>query len=209
MDQTFIIYVLNSIFYRCCNTCEEVREAYRKKGWAFNNAENIAQCEREGWSEKMRVQQNEGCDVYGYLEVNKVAGNFHFAPGKSFQQQHVHGNFIEKCLHIMFVSFNCLTRWVLLVEQEPHAVSVHLSVPLIFCGVHASESLVFCVVFCGSLFVHLSVLLLLNIVLSVLLLLNIVLSDLLLLNIVLSVLLRYTSSDYPFGIFKLFLHCRG
>jgi hypothetical protein len=74
----------------------------------------------------MRVQQNEGCDVYGYLEVNKVAGNFHFAPGKSFQQQHVHGNFIEKCLHIMFVSFNCLTRWVPLVEQEPHTVSVHL-----------------------------------------------------------------------------------
>nr|KAF6471254.1 ERGIC and golgi 3 [Molossus molossus] len=28
--------------------------------------------------------------VYGFLEVNKVAGNFHFAPGKSFQQSHVH-----------------------------------------------------------------------------------------------------------------------
>lgn len=28
---------------------------------------------------------------YGFLEVNKVAGNFHFAPGKSFQQYvHVH-----------------------------------------------------------------------------------------------------------------------
>lgn len=39
----------------------------------------------------MKAQQNEGCEVYGYLEVNKVAGNFHFAPGKSFQQQHVHG----------------------------------------------------------------------------------------------------------------------
>ena len=21
----------------CCNTCEDVREAYRRKGWAFNN----------------------------------------------------------------------------------------------------------------------------------------------------------------------------
>jgi len=28
--------------------------------------------------------------VYGFLEVNKVAGNFHFAPGKSFQQSGVH-----------------------------------------------------------------------------------------------------------------------
>ncbi|KAL5015449.1 hypothetical protein ScPMuIL_009719 [Solemya velum] len=75
---------------KCCNTCEDVREAYRKKGWAFNEAETIEQCEREGWSDKMNAQKNEGCQVYGYLEVNKVAGNFHFAPGKSFQQQHVH-----------------------------------------------------------------------------------------------------------------------
>jgi hypothetical protein len=52
----------------------------------------------------------------------------------------------------------------------------------------------------------LSVLLLLAIVLSVLLLLAIVLSVLLLLAIVLSVLLRYTDSDYPFGIFKLVLY---
>ena len=28
--------------------------------------------------------------MYGFLEVNKVAGNFHFAPGKSFQQSGVH-----------------------------------------------------------------------------------------------------------------------
>lgn len=84
----------------------------------------------------MQEQKNEGCQVYGFLEVNKVreglrpgrasravgwrrstvnrqptealrrpeeglenereyplqvAGNFHFAPGKSFQQSHVHG----------------------------------------------------------------------------------------------------------------------
>ncbi|KAF6087970.1 ERGIC and golgi 3 [Phyllostomus discolor] len=38
----------------------------------------------------MQEQKNEGCQVYGFLEVNKVAGNFHFAPGKSFQQSHVH-----------------------------------------------------------------------------------------------------------------------
>ncbi|KAK6167933.1 hypothetical protein SNE40_021856 [Patella caerulea] len=75
---------------KCCNTCENVREAYRKKGWAFNNPESIEQCNREGWTEKMKAQKDEGCKVYGYLEVNKVAGNFHFAPGKSFQQHHVH-----------------------------------------------------------------------------------------------------------------------
>jgi len=73
----------------CCNTCEEVREAYLKKGWGFN-AVGVEQCEREGFKKNMKEQQGEGCEVYGYLEVNKVAGNFHFAPGKSFQQHHMH-----------------------------------------------------------------------------------------------------------------------
>ncbi len=34
-------------------------------------------------------QAGEGCHLYGKLLVNKVAGNFHIAPGKSFQQVHV------------------------------------------------------------------------------------------------------------------------
>lgn len=74
----------------CCNTCEDVREAYRRKGWALSEIDNIKQCLREGWKDKLQEQKNEGCLVTGHLEVNKVAGNFHFAPGKSFQQHHVH-----------------------------------------------------------------------------------------------------------------------
>jgi 7-cyano-7-deazaguanine synthase in queuosine biosynthesis len=27
----------------CCNTCEEVRDAYMRKGWSFTNADNIEQ----------------------------------------------------------------------------------------------------------------------------------------------------------------------
>ncbi|CAL1544931.1 unnamed protein product [Lymnaea stagnalis] len=75
---------------KCCNSCEDVREAYRKKGWALQDPDAIEQCKREGWAEKMDAQKNEGCKLYGYLEVNKVGGNFHIAPGKSFQQKHVH-----------------------------------------------------------------------------------------------------------------------
>jgi hypothetical protein len=43
-------------------------------------------------AENLKNQEGEGCNIYGYLEVNKVAGNFHFAPGKSFQHgsMHVH-----------------------------------------------------------------------------------------------------------------------
>ncbi|XP_055833910.1 uncharacterized protein LOC129902606 [Solanum dulcamara] len=74
----------------CCNTCEDVREAYRKKGWALTNPDEIDQCKREGFLEKIKEEEGEGCNMYGFLEVNKVAGNFHFAPGKSFQQSNVH-----------------------------------------------------------------------------------------------------------------------
>ncbi|XP_034168714.1 endoplasmic reticulum-Golgi intermediate compartment protein 3 isoform X2 [Pangasianodon hypophthalmus] len=77
---------------KCCNTCDDVREAYRRRGWAFKTPDTIEQCKREGFSQKMQEQKNEGCQVYGFLEVNKVAGNFHFAPGKSFQQSHVHAS---------------------------------------------------------------------------------------------------------------------
>eukprot|EP00271_Cylindrocystis_brebissonii_P013203 TRINITY_DN32853_c0_g1_i1.p1 TRINITY_DN32853_c0_g1~~TRINITY_DN32853_c0_g1_i1.p1 ORF type:complete len:390 (+),score=61.40 TRINITY_DN32853_c0_g1_i1:291-1460(+) len=76
--------------HECCNTCDEVREAYRRRGWAFTSPDGIDQCSREGFLEEIKLQAGEGCNVYGFLEVNKVAGNFHFAPGKSFQQAHMH-----------------------------------------------------------------------------------------------------------------------
>lgn len=58
---------------RCCNTCDDVREAYRRRGWAFKSADTIEQCKREGFTQKMQEQKNEGCQVYGFLEVNKVS----------------------------------------------------------------------------------------------------------------------------------------
>ena len=83
------------MLFRCCNSCSDVREAYRKKGWAFNNAEGITQCLQEGWTAKISEQADEGCHISGYFDVSKVAGNFHFAPGKSFQQHNVHGKCVE------------------------------------------------------------------------------------------------------------------
>ncbi|CAO2815528.1 unnamed protein product [Amaranthus hypochondriacus] len=69
----------------CCNSCEEVREAYKKKGWALTNVDLIDQCEREGFFQKIHEEKGEGCNIKGFLEVNKVAGTFHFIPGKTFQ----------------------------------------------------------------------------------------------------------------------------
>ncbi|KAF7985600.1 hypothetical protein HWV62_3903 [Athelia sp. TMB] len=69
----------------CCNTCDSVREAYVNRGWSFSNPDGIEQCVNEGWSEKLKEQSNEGCNISGRLRVNKVIGNIHMSPGKSFQ----------------------------------------------------------------------------------------------------------------------------
>ncbi|KXN88259.1 Endoplasmic reticulum-Golgi intermediate compartment protein 3 [Leucoagaricus sp. SymC.cos] len=69
----------------CCNTCEEVRMAYVNRGWSFSNPDAIEQCKNEGWAEKLREQADEGCSISGRIRVNKVIGNIHLSPGRSFQ----------------------------------------------------------------------------------------------------------------------------
>ncbi|KAL0938715.1 copii-coated vesicle membrane protein [Colletotrichum truncatum] len=74
----------------CCNTCEEVREAYAQASWAFGKGENVEQCTREHYAEKLEEQRQEGCRIEGSLRVNKVVGNFHLAPGRSFSNGNMH-----------------------------------------------------------------------------------------------------------------------
>jgi endoplasmic reticulum-Golgi intermediate compartment protein 3 len=74
----------------CCNTCEEVREAYASNSWAFGRGENVEQCEREGYAERLDAQRREGCRIEGVVRVNKVIGNFHIAPGRSFSNGNMH-----------------------------------------------------------------------------------------------------------------------
>ncbi|CAG2159368.1 unnamed protein product [Oppiella nova] len=75
---------------KCCNSCDDVRQAYSEKGWAVNNLGDILQCKREGMSERLQDFDKEGCQVFGYVEVNRVGGNLHIAPGKSFTKHHIH-----------------------------------------------------------------------------------------------------------------------
>ncbi|EGG07782.1 uncharacterized protein MELLADRAFT_105603 [Melampsora larici-populina 98AG31] len=74
----------------CCNTCEEVRESYVRRGWSFSNPDGIEQCVQEHWSDKIKEQEKEGCNMNGQVKVNKVIGNFHMSPGRSFQTNAMH-----------------------------------------------------------------------------------------------------------------------
>eukprot|EP01006_Ploeotia_vitrea_P031874 TRINITY_DN64161_c0_g2_i1.p1 TRINITY_DN64161_c0_g2~~TRINITY_DN64161_c0_g2_i1.p1 ORF type:complete len:393 (+),score=38.73 TRINITY_DN64161_c0_g2_i1:78-1256(+) len=88
---------------QCCNTCDEVMEAYRKKGWGFNVHTTVEQCVREKMERQIRASAKEGCMVHGSVHVNKVQGNFHFAPGKSFQHA---GNHVHDFLPFELEGFN-------------------------------------------------------------------------------------------------------
>lgn len=79
----------------CCNTCAEVRDAYAGVSWSFGRGEGVEQCEREHYSEHLDEQRKEGCRIEGGIRVNKVVGNFHFAPGKSFSNGNMHVHDLE------------------------------------------------------------------------------------------------------------------
>ena len=85
-----------------------------------------------------------------------------------------------RCLwNVSYITCITITGSIPLVEQELLALPEHLSSPRVFSGIRVTRSLVLCVCFvycCLSFF----------------------------LAIVLYVLLRFTDSDYPFGIFKPF-----
>lgn len=77
----------------CCNTCQDVIDAYREKRWN-PEPEKFEQCKRENYIDKTgdakKLALNEGCQIYGYIEVNRMGGSFHVAPGKSFSLNHIH-----------------------------------------------------------------------------------------------------------------------
>jgi hypothetical protein len=63
--------------------------------WSFGRGEGVEQCTREHYAEHLDAQRKEGCRIEGGIRVNKVVGNFHFAPGKSFSNGNMHVHDLE------------------------------------------------------------------------------------------------------------------
>lgn len=63
----------------CCNTCQDVIDAYRERRWQ-PDTDKFEQCKREHYVDKdgkgLALALNEGCRIYGYLEVNRVSKIF-------------------------------------------------------------------------------------------------------------------------------------
>mmetsp|Transcript_6945 Transcript_6945/g.14291 ORF Transcript_6945/g.14291 Transcript_6945/m.14291 type:complete len:411 (+) Transcript_6945:81-1313(+) len=64
----------------CCNTCDDVKRAYKRKGWHLSNPNDIKQCSRELTSQVS--DEGEGCNVHGVIALDSGGGSFHLAPGR-------------------------------------------------------------------------------------------------------------------------------
>lgn len=77
----------------CCNTCEEVKIAYAKKGWSVSPTDvSIVQCAEERLRHALAMKAHEGCNIVVRFVVNRVQGNLHLIPGRAFAHlgQHLH-----------------------------------------------------------------------------------------------------------------------
>ena len=66
----------------CCNTCQDVMEVYKRNGLTPPRVEDVEQCLFDA------SKNHPGCNMYGTVDVQKVNGNFHFLPGRSFSQEY-------------------------------------------------------------------------------------------------------------------------
>jgi hypothetical protein len=72
---------------KCCNTCDDVKEAFIASDLSLEDADQKEQCVRESQTEERLAQDGEGCRFTGKMMVNRVAGNFHVALGRTFHRQ--------------------------------------------------------------------------------------------------------------------------
>eukprot|EP00980_Cylindrotheca_fusiformis_P028671 scaffold22634_cov123-Cylindrotheca_fusiformis.AAC.18 len=63
----------------CCNTCEDVKRAYQKKGWQLQAIKDVKQCQHEL---KHGDEKGEGCNVHGIVALDSGGGSFHLAPSR-------------------------------------------------------------------------------------------------------------------------------
>ena len=74
-------YGAESFDGECCNTCEDVKRAYKQKAWHLN-LEGVRQCADEA---KADEELDEGCRIYGEIALSTGGGNLHFAPGHQLE----------------------------------------------------------------------------------------------------------------------------
>jgi hypothetical protein len=69
---------------QCCNTCDDVKRAYRQKQWHIPDISKIDQCRHLVRAEQ---EENEGCNIRGNVALSTGGGNLHFAPDRQWEKE--------------------------------------------------------------------------------------------------------------------------
>jgi hypothetical protein len=68
----------------CCNTCDDVKRAYRRKSWHIPDIAKIEQCRH---LVRASNEEGEGCNVHGKVALSTGGGNLHFAPDRQWEKE--------------------------------------------------------------------------------------------------------------------------
>mmetsp|Transcript_3930 Transcript_3930/g.8713 ORF Transcript_3930/g.8713 Transcript_3930/m.8713 type:complete len:419 (+) Transcript_3930:226-1482(+) len=68
----------------CCNTCDDVKRAYRTKQWHITDMTKITQCAH---LVRVKDEDGEGCNIHGYVALSTGGGNLHFAPDRQWEKE--------------------------------------------------------------------------------------------------------------------------
>jgi endoplasmic reticulum-Golgi intermediate compartment protein 3 len=64
-------YGAESDTFKCCNTCQQVQQAYQAKGWVMTNLASVVQCKDDDYLAAITQQEGEGCHMWGHLSVRE------------------------------------------------------------------------------------------------------------------------------------------
>mmetsp|Transcript_25031 Transcript_25031/g.37364 ORF Transcript_25031/g.37364 Transcript_25031/m.37364 type:complete len:413 (-) Transcript_25031:191-1429(-) len=67
----------------CCNTCDDVKRAYSRKGWHLKDVHTVKQCKHVTSS---KDEDGEGCNIHGIVALSTGGGNLHVTPGRGLEQ---------------------------------------------------------------------------------------------------------------------------
>ncbi|KAK7201550.1 Endoplasmic reticulum vesicle transporter [Novymonas esmeraldas] len=70
----------------CCYTCDEVRQAYVRRGWTLNVDDiSVEQCAEDRVKLAAMASGKEGCNVYASFTASRATGSLQFIPGRVYQ----------------------------------------------------------------------------------------------------------------------------
>lgn len=88
----------------CCNTCDDVKRAYSRKGWHITDLLSFKQCQKES-TQKSEEGDDEGCNVHGIIALDSAGGSWHLAPGRSKDHSTTSGDISSSIFELLLNTF--------------------------------------------------------------------------------------------------------